>query len=317
MKFRRVLFISSLLVLFLVCYHIMNQRYDKLSRYQYADDKNRNLILEYLSDEDINYLIDRQYQPSEFLGYLGIEEFQIQYVDWYNYAKKTEKISDKKIIQLVNTMSQSMVYSQFVSYCDNYSTSKLYSFYFEENSFTEGLNLISNPSSIKDHIDSDQTIFTYEPANLVEISDVAVVNQNKGKDKILLVEESAIQLSAMCKAAFDINEKTCGNMVVIEGYVSFDEQEVRYENAILKYGADDALLYEAFPGQSIFQLGIVVKLLPAAVDIIKTQENEISLQQAWLMEHAKEYGFEFVNDPNNILDEFILRYQGIQTTMSE
>lgn len=295
----------------------MNQRYDKLSRYQYADDKNRNLILEYLSDEDINYLIDRQYQPSEFLGYLGIEEFQIQYVDWYNYAKKTEKISDKKIIQLVNTMSQSMVYSQFVSYCDNYSTSKLYSFYFEENSFTEGLNLISNPSSIKDHIDSDQTIFTYEPANLVEISDVAVVNQNKGKDKILLVEESAIQLSAMCKAAFDINEKTCGNMVVIEGYVSFDEQEVRYENAILKYGADDALLYEAFPGQSIFQLGIVVKLLPAAVDIIKTQENEISLQQAWLMEHAKEYGFEFVNDPNNILDEFILRYQGIQTTMSE
>ena len=65
MKFKRGLFIGVLFLLFLCCYQIINQRYDELSRYQYANNENRDLILEYMSDEEINYLIDRQYEPSQ------------------------------------------------------------------------------------------------------------------------------------------------------------------------------------------------------------------------------------------------------------
>ena len=308
MKMKRGIFIGTLLVLFLCCYHIMNQHYDELSRYQYANDDNRKLILEYMTTDDINYLIDRQYKPEEFLGYLNMPYFNIRNVDWYNTAKNVENIDPSLMLKLVDTMKNQMTYAEFRSYCQYYSLSQLNSFFLEENAFVHELKLISDPTLILKKIPANKTLFTYEPKDLIEIEGVPIVNQLQGKETVQLQKKAGEELMMMCRAAFEMNEKTCGNMVVTQGYLSFDEQEKMYEDALLTYGIDDALKYVSYPGQSIYQLGNVIRLVPAAVEKEKRDELDISIQQQWLMEHADEYGFEFVNDPSHPLDEFILQY---------
>ncbi len=308
MRVKRGLFIGALLALFLCCFHIMNQHYDELSRYQYANDENRKLILEYMTTEDINYLIDRQYKPEEFLEYLGMPHFDIRYVDWYNYAKGVGGMDDASILELVDTMKDQMSYSTFKVYCSNYSLTQLKSFYLEENAFVHDQTLISNPSSVTNKIEKNMTLFTYEPKDLVEVSGIPIVNQIQGKETIQLSQNTAKELVSMCNAAFEINEKTCGNMVVTTGYISFDTQEQLYEEALLTYGIDDVFAHVDYPGQSVYQLGNVVRLVVASVETTELQETEISPQQLWLIEHAHEYGFEFVNDPARPLEEFILQY---------
>lgn len=307
MNMKRSIFIGTLLILFLSCYHIMNQHYDELSRYQYANDDNRKLILEYMSNDEISYLIDRQYKPEEFLPYLNMPYFNIRYVDWYNTMKSSGNIDDSALLKLVDIMKEEMTLSTFKSYCKNYSPDQLNDFFVENNAFVHDLTLISDPSTVTKKISDEQTLFTYEPKDLIELENIPIVNQIQGQETIKLQKNASDELLKMCKAAFEINEKTCGNMVVTQGYVSFNEQEQLYEDALLTYGSDDALKYVSYPGQSIYQLGNVIRLVPAAVENVDS-EDEISLQQKWLMAHAQEYGFEFINDPARPLSEFILQY---------
>ena len=308
MKMKRGLFIGALLALFLCCFHIMNQHYDELSRYQYANDENRKIILEYMTTEDINYLIDRQYKPEEFMEYLGMSNFNIRYVDWYNYAKNVGEMDAASILELVDVMKDQMSFSTFKVYCSNYSLAQLKSFYTEENAFVHEQTLISDPSSVTGKIEENTTLFTYTPKDLVEVSGIPIVNQIQGEETIQLSQGAAEELVNMCNAAFEINEKTCGNMVVTTGYISFDTQEQLYEEAVLTYGIDDVFNHVAYPGQSIYQLGNVVRLVVASEETTNLKEMELSPQQLWLIEHAHEYGFEFVNDPAQPLEEFILQY---------
>ena len=45
MVWKRMSFIAVLLVLFAVCFYRMNQSYDPLARYPYADDADREILL--------------------------------------------------------------------------------------------------------------------------------------------------------------------------------------------------------------------------------------------------------------------------------
>ena len=305
MKFKRGLFIGVLFLLFLCCYQIMNQRYDELSRYQYANNENRDLILEYMSDEEINYLIDRQYEPSQFMPYLGIENFTILKLDWYNHAKTIEKLDDSVLIDYVNQIGNKVTYSEFKKLTENYSLTQIYNFYFMENSYVDGLNLIFDLSSVSNKVDSKKTLFTYEPKNLIEVKDIPLIS----KDKIYLREDANVALTKLCKAVYDLNGKTCGNMVLTEGYVSFDEQVKLYEDGIIKYGIDDVLNYVDYPGQSLNQLGSVVVLIPTGIE---ENATSITQQQEWLSEYSKEYGFEFINNSDNIVSKFVLKYIGVK-----
>lgn len=330
MNFKRCIFVGALMLMFLCCYHIMNQHIDELSRYQYASDENRDIILEYLDTDEINYLIDRQYQPEEFMRYLGIEGFNIRYVDWYNHTKSVENMKNAEIVSFVNAIHDKISFSTFKTMTENYSITQLKEFYIEENSYVNELSLIENPTTIHNKIESGKTLFTYVPKELVEIKDLPIVNQLEKKETIKLQKEAAESLSDMCKASFEINEKICGNMIITQGYLSFEQQETLYQKGLLDYGFEEVFNYVDYPGTSIYQLGNVVRIVPVGVDVEEeekddeknqeTDENQeteeivevMSPQQEWLIEHAKEYGFEFVQDSSKILDEFILQFVGIE-----
>lgn len=307
MQLKRGFFIGALLVLFLCCYHNMNQHYDELARYQYVNDDNRKLILEYLDTEEINFLIERQYKPEEFMSYLGIEDFNIRYLDWYNQAIQNDQLGIEETIQVVNQLKNKMNYSQFLEYLKHYSVSQLSDFYLEDSDFVHDLKLVNDPSSIIKEIPASETLFTYYPNDLVVVEEIPAINSTQGSETFQLRKETNDHLIMLCQAAFEINEKTCGNMVMTQGYVSFEQQEMVYEDVLLRYGIDDVKKYADYPGKSLFQLGTVLKLVPVSLN-----EDDISsektAQQIWLEEHAKNFGFEFINASNNRLKEFVLQY---------
>lgn len=86
MKVKRNLFLASLCVLFLVCYYIMNQTYDELARYPYATEENHDLILHYLDEKDIDFLLAQNVKPEQFLPYVECAGFQLEHTLWYDKA---------------------------------------------------------------------------------------------------------------------------------------------------------------------------------------------------------------------------------------
>ena len=68
MKIKRMLFIIVLIALFGGCFYAMNQHYDELARYPYElTQKQRDIVLEHLDTEQINYLLAQKIEPDEFL----------------------------------------------------------------------------------------------------------------------------------------------------------------------------------------------------------------------------------------------------------
>lgn len=86
LKKRTILFISIVL-LTVVCLLIMNRNYDPLARYAYKDSKTDQIIINNLSDKEIDYIIDYSISPDEFIDYINAYNFNIYHVDYYNYAK--------------------------------------------------------------------------------------------------------------------------------------------------------------------------------------------------------------------------------------
>ena len=68
----------------------MNQSYDPLARHPYADEADREILLNYLDQEDINYLISQQIRPEEIKApFIEQENFEIANTRWYALAMKT------------------------------------------------------------------------------------------------------------------------------------------------------------------------------------------------------------------------------------
>ena len=63
-------FVSSLLIFSLVCFGLMNTRYDALSRYPYTDRRSRELIKQYLTKQEIDYIIEYSIAPNMFVAYI-------------------------------------------------------------------------------------------------------------------------------------------------------------------------------------------------------------------------------------------------------
>ena len=71
MFLKRLSLIAGLLAIFAVCFYWMNQSYDPLARYPYADEVDREVLLKYLDQEDINYLISQQIRPGRNHAHLS------------------------------------------------------------------------------------------------------------------------------------------------------------------------------------------------------------------------------------------------------
>lgn len=306
MRLKRGLFVGSLILLFVVCFTIMNKHSDELARYKYATKENSEMILEALSTDEINYLIDRQFTPEEFMPYLNYNGFNIRYVNYYNTCKQIRNADSQILIDFVNLYFEKGYHSDdLADYVTNYEYKSLNQF-MNDGDFYNKTSLVSH---VHDHLvlENNQTLYTYKPDHLVEVENVPNVNQNSN-ESLYLRADTYDALSKLCEAATKETGKTCGNMIMVQGYVDVNQQEEIYEEAILRYGQDDALKYVDLPGRNLAQLGNQVKLVIARADLEQLESDEMPEIQIWMLENASKYGFMIENDTKKAVDHFKLRY---------
>lgn len=315
MKIKRLLFIVSLIALFIFCYYQMNKDYNELARYPYATDENRDIILKYLDTNDINYMTAQQIEPKDFLPFIEEEGFDIYNTLWYSKAKNSQDGDSSVIVKFINAYRDRMSFSDLPYLLSSYSYETLTQFYAKGDVYIKDAAIIANPNAKNLVITGKNTLYTYQASDLSPITDVPFANIIDSKTEIYVKNEVLEPLNELCSAASEINSQTCGNMIVTTGHLTYDDQISLYEDALLKYGQDKFSLHASYPGQSEFQLGYLIQLAPAE----EMSDEEKKHQETWLKENAYKYGF-IIRYPDGkeaitgkVGTSFILRYVGTKT----
>lgn len=313
MKQKRMIFIGSLLCLFGVCFTIMNRHYDELARYQYVTKENREILLAHLSTDDINYIVAQQIKPEQFLPFIEAKDFSVRNSMWYAKAKEVQDGDANTIVSFINDFKDKLEYSSLESLLNNYSYANLRTFYEEDNDYVKNASVAANPSSIYTLIKENESLYTYQPKELVDVKEIAHVSLVEGDLDIQVKGEVIAPMQQMCSDLEALNGSTCGNLILTAGYISYEKQIPIYERMMLKYGKERFQEVWDYPGQSEYQLGYTIRFQFAGKEenvideysIAQTQEKEekelsTEMQESiekeqevalWLQENAYKYGF--------------------------
>lgn len=290
MKLKRVTLIVCLIIYSLVCFQMMNTKYDPLARYQYTTVENRDVIVDNMSQDDINYIIEQKIKPEQFMDFITLDGFVAKNILFYDTCKKAGVTDNNYIIWFVNKFRDKFELATFENLVFAYGCNMLGAFYEGGYPYLEDVTLETNPAAIDTVIKSDETLYKYVPTNLVAIDNSVVPYIASGASDVIYIKAEMVEdLRKMCTALASTNNKTAGGLILTSGYVSYSEQVALYENAIVKHGIDHFQKFEDYPGQSIKQLGYTVSFTIAGLD-----EKQIlaSDQVKWLHANAKTYGFE-------------------------
>lgn len=317
MKVKRILFVISLMVLFGCCFYVMNQHYDELARYPYElNEEQRSVVLEHLDAEGIDYLVSQKIEPDQFLPYIEVDNFVLNNTLWYDKAIKTRTEDVAYVINFINKYRGNIQFSQLDALLKNYDYNVLTRFYDESSLLKDTLTLIADPTNRYAMIKRTQTLYTYEPEGLRVITGLPHDNMIDGIHDIMLKEEVIEPLHDLLVAAKEINQKEFGDMTIVVGYLSYEDQVAILDTMKTTYGDDFAKRWDQ-PGQSEYQLGYTVSLRPngetANQNSLSVEEKE---QATWLKENAYKYGFilRFPKTKENVTDKayqpYTLRYVG-------
>lgn len=335
MKIKRSLFVIALIALFMGCYTIMNRHFDELARYPYElSEQQRKEVLSHLNTEEINYLVSQKIKPEQFLPFIDVNGFDLNNTLWYDTAYQTQKPAKKDkdkenkeyIISFINRYHDQMEYSKLKDMLSNYSYNVLTRFFDEGDAFITNAQLISKPAEKYTLIKGKKTLYTYEPRDLVSVNNLPHTSMVKNANDIVVKKEIVKPLEELCAAAKEINQKACGDMQLVAGYISYEDQITLYEKAKTLYGKDVSLYWDV-PGQSEYQLGYSVQLLPNELkpDVDKNKEDKGKEkapsesereQEIWLKDNAYKYGFiiRYPKQKENVTGKkyqaYTLRYVG-------
>lgn len=87
MNKKRILVIVCIVILFIVCFLIINTKYDRLARYPYGTDAERLKIENKLTDKEIEYIVEYSIEPVSFIQYLDCYHFNIYHLNDYNHFR--------------------------------------------------------------------------------------------------------------------------------------------------------------------------------------------------------------------------------------
>ncbi|MGL5540165.1 MAG: M15 family metallopeptidase [Erysipelotrichaceae bacterium] len=309
MKKQRLAFMLVLFVIFSVSFFQMNRRYDPLARYQYADQANRDLIIEYMDAQDISYIIQQQIEPVRFEKYLPIAGFEITNIAYYELLAPYEP-DLSQVVTFINKYKGRFTLNELTQLVKHYNYKSLASFYDQGSSYVEKALLETKPSQLGTMLNSSEVLWDYRPHDLVNLTSIpaTVIDNN---DRYVQVRIEVVDpLERMCNALEAITSQTCGNLIVVRGYTSAEAQTLLYEEALLAYGFDEARKYVSYPGQSEFQLGTTIQFS------LPKNDTGNGIQANWLAENAHEYGF-IIRYPEGkesvtgrIHEPLLLRYVG-------
>ena len=271
-KIGRAVLVACILLLFAVCFKVMNNRFDRLSRYPYEDPAKRALIDKYLNDEEIEYIIEYAIAPNYFIDYIEVPGFNIYHVEEYRWLKgERDYLSYEEVvsfIELCYSREGGIEEAHDLLY-RGYSVDTARDWFTNGDRYISNSALVADPTAYDAEVNETEGVLTYEPYDLTAVGDLWL-----RKD----AASAFNTLKTALEAELDIE------VVPVRAYVSYEELEAAY-NAGSK----------EIPGHSDHQLGLSVDLCPEG------EAPEERLAQ-WLVRNAGKYGFR--------VDKGHLRYTG-------
>lgn len=94
MKLKRWHLYLIVTLCFVLTFVSINRKYDRFYRVNGINNDNRALIEMYLDEEEQDYLVENAIAVNQFIKYIEIPEFKLQYYEFYNAIDKTNKYSN-------------------------------------------------------------------------------------------------------------------------------------------------------------------------------------------------------------------------------
>lgn len=275
----------------ITCIWNMQQSFDPLARYPYVTSENRDVLLTFLNNEDIDYIITQQMKPDVFLEFIQIPGFDIHNALYYRMAMDTQKENPDYIVNFVNRFRSHFSLSILQNLLTYYSYMDLTSFYENELVLQNNLNLIDHPDDMFALVNENNSIYKFAPKNLVNY------------DSIVIRKEVVENLQAMQEAYAAMMQEP---LVLQSGYMSYDAIYAVY-NKNLNQNENQISNWMYRPGQDERQLGYTIVVdgyetwLKACLEqdsdkidyakIIDKLDDNLTKRMEWLEENAYRYGF--------------------------
>lgn len=279
------LFVFVIVLFSVVCLTLLNMKYDSLSRYPYRDQKSRDLIKQYLTQEEIDYIIEYSIAPNVFIAFIRENGFNIYNAAEYKRLSTYQwDRTPAEIVRMIEETRDVMDTDTLIILLSQYSYEEIKDYLDNGDPYKQDSVLVLNAAGIDAWVDQSHTVVRRKPPRLQKVSDEIPADA-----EILLEEEARGPLEKMCQAIQTRlnSEQPCAGLILTGGYVSYDEQKKRYEDAAAIHGRE-VLAYEQYPGHCERQLGLSVDF---RIEGISDEDFDKTLQNLWLEENAWEYGF--------------------------
>ena len=109
MQKKKVAMILIVIFVFAISFTILNFKYDRFYRINGIDNENRELIKEYLTEEEQNYLVENSFPMDRFLRFLTYDDFHLHYLEYYEQIE-AEGLYDNTadVISHTNTLVEKL-----------------------------------------------------------------------------------------------------------------------------------------------------------------------------------------------------------------
>ena len=295
-KMQRIFFVLGIMVISLLCILKMNMSFNRLSRYQYTQymtKEEQTLVSEHLTYQEIEYLIEFAIAPKEYLDYIKEKRFSIYHIEEYNalktnhpYLTASQIVAITEEAALADEENSEYTVELISELLNNYDYDTVLFWIQNKDLYNPTATLIISAANLDTFLTADRSISTRVPAGLKLLQEVPVLDDEKEIWVSSLIIEP---LESLCKAIVEdrVSSRACGGLVVIDGYISYQDQEKIFQLAEELYG-DEVLYYADYPGHSEHQLGLAVDF---AVSGLKSDNFDKTKQYEWLVENAWKFGF--------------------------
>ena len=277
-------FVSAIILFSLCCITFFHLHSDTLARYPFKDKTSRELIRRYLTQEEIEYIIEYSIPPNMFIAYIQEEGFSIYHAAEYKKLSESQwDKSPKDIVSMVEETRTIMSVEELENFLheNNYRYEDVSRWIRNESS--KDIVLIPYAMNLDAYLDLTHSVSSRAPsvqkvAEEIPVKDSALVEVREDVQQPLLALCSGIQTSLGSSHA-------CAGLQVSKGYVSYSDQD-KYVSRETEKTGDDSGIYPA--GHDEHQLGLAVDF---AVEGLPDDAFQKTVQSAWLKENAWKYGF--------------------------
>ena len=306
MEKQKHIFVCSLIFIAIICLTIMNIKYDRLSRYPYQEKEAREIIDKYLSDEEIEYIIEYSIAPNVFISFIDVDGFNIYHASEYKELSKLRwQNTPDEIVEMVEKTRDYIDIQTLDNYLYQYTFDEILYLLTNDDPYTDNMIICDNANEDIAYVDDNYSIGIKAPNNLETIDN----NIIETSGNIELTHNANEALANMCKAmehdeAF-ANSK-CGDLMISKGYVSYSEQKLLYDK--LQSSIDNVSGTIFAPGHDEHQLGLAFDVSVSGLDEVNFYKTN---QYLWLHENAYKFGFiETLSEKNmNVTNKVAKPYQ--------